>query len=73
MYKQCVLEKCLGKWQQRRTVWLPDCFTDAGKTLKNHLQRDFWDEGWVVIEVLTAPDKHTEEDEWQMWAEMPVV
>lgn len=70
-FKQCILEKPVGKFRQRQTAWIPEHLAHVGKLLKVRIQQDVWDNGWLVQEVGTRmPEKYVLEHE-RDWRLMP--
>jgi hypothetical protein len=71
VYKQVVLEKNIGRWKQRRTEWVPELLAVKGKKLRAHLQREFWENSWEVVEVMVFNEAPPPFYELRLWEEMP--
>ena len=69
LYKKCVLEKMMGRFQQRRVAWIPESLAKAGNVVSQKIQGDIWEYGWTVVEV---KDESEQEDtlgvqlEWKL-------
>ena len=66
-YKKCALEKPIGKFRQRQTCWLPEDLARIGFVLCSHIQQDFWDDNWLVTEVLEVAPEGFIPDSVKVW------
>jgi len=70
-YHLCAVENHLGRWKQRKFALLPENLAVKGKGVRSYIQRNLWDDGWVVVEVFAIPKDLKPHSLDSLWEESP--
>jgi hypothetical protein len=50
-FKQCEMQKPLGKTVMHQTAWIPEHLAHVGHIVKTHIQGEVWSDGWKITAV----------------------
>lgn len=68
-YKKCVMERLIGRMQQRQTTWIPENMAHVGSILRMRQANGLWDNAWEVKDIAMDPPETFQmamQREWEL-------